>query len=509
MQQTNGLNSRPNFLIFIVDQMNSFSLGFHDNPDIHTPNLDRLCTAGVSFGRAYCSNPVCSPSRATLHTGLTPRQHGLTTNGCLLADEIPTLPEQLADAGYRTHCAGKIHLHPFTTAERHRNETPISWESRQLWNEGVITELPHPFYGYQTTDYVGGHVDYVNGDYVTDLEARHPGSRAKLGQESAYHTLPNSETWRMPIEAERHYNHWIADRSMDFLDSIQQGESFFLVTSFPDPHLPFAACRPYSEMYAPAELTLPTTWNEPDHPCQYLAGRNWYPDQLDWDEAVLRESIAQTYGMITHIDDNVGRVLSHLTKVGLADNTVIAFLSDHGEYLGAHHLLSKGPWPYEQVVRVPYIWNAPDSIPQGRRDDVVSLLDFAPTILDYAGISQESMFMRGNWHCDFVGLPGRSLREAITSSDSLDDTGALVEFDDDYRSGTMCRYRMLIKSRFKLTVYGGTGQGVLFDLEADPFERRNLWNEPAYLESKCGMLSDLTDRLAWTDRLDNHRYCGS
>ena len=244
--------TQPNFLIFIVDQMSSFSLTHLGNPDVQTPNIDRLAKQGVSFTRAYCSNPVCSPSRATLHTGLTPRQHGLITNGCHLPPHIPTVPQVLATAGYRTHCVGKIHLQPFSTGARHPNGDPVTWESRDLWNEGVIKSLPHPYYGYQSTDYVGGHVHYVNGDYVNDIEAQYPGTKAQLSKEAAYYSLPTGQTWRMPIDPEHHYNHWIADKSIDFLTALSPDESFFLVTSFPDPHHPFATCRPYSDLYDPA-----------------------------------------------------------------------------------------------------------------------------------------------------------------------------------------------------------------------------------------------------------------
>lgn len=500
--------ARPNFLVFIVDQMSSFSLGHLGNPEVQTPNIDRLAKQGVSFSRAYCSNPVCSPSRATLHTGLTPRQHGLITNGCHLSPQVPTLPQALVNAGYRTHCVGKIHLQPFSNGERQPNGEPVTWESRDLWNEGVIESLPLPYYGYQSVDYVGGHVHYVNGDYVNDIEARHPGTKAQLSQAESYYHVPDSQTWRMPVEPERHYNHWIADKSLAFLDNVNAEENFFLVASFPDPHHPFAACRPYSEMFDPAQITLPPTWQEDDDLCDFLA-RHEQSTWRNWDETILRESIAQTYGMIAHIDENIGRILDGLTAQGLADNTVVVFLADHGEYLGAHHLLLKGPWPYEPVVRVPYIWADPTSAGQPPRNEVVSLLDFVPTILDYAGIAQTEFDMRRDTISDLPGLPGRSLRRAISQAETLNDTGVLVEFDEDYRPGQMCRYRMLIDSRYKLCLYGGTGQGILIDLAQDPHERQNLWANATYTELKGTMLATLADRLAWTDRLDTVRVCSA
>ena len=456
---------QPNFLVVIVDQMNSFSLGWNGNDEVRTPNLDRLAETGVNFDRAYPSNPVCQPSRATLHTGLTPRQHGLTTNGCNLDPDIPTVTGRLAANGYRTHCVGKIHLQPFSTDARNDDGQPATWESRDLWNDGTITELPLPFYGYESVDYVGGHVNYVNGDYVNDVEARRPGTKAELSREKSYFSA-GPQTWRMPIPPEWHYNDWITERSIDFLRR-QEDRPFFLVTSFPDPHHPFCAAKPYSEMYDPATVSLPDNWNHRDDPCGYLERFDWGDRNLhrNWDEAVLRESIAQTYGMITHIDDCVGRLLGALDEAGLAGNTVVVFLSDHGDYLGSHHLLFKGPWPYEPVVRVPLIWRAPGGQQGTRVRQPVSHLDFVPTVLDYAGLGQEDFDLRGGQQAQRAILPGESLRPVIDTGARPQQDGKLMEFDEDGVSQEMCRYRMLITERWKICIYGGFGDGVLYDLE--------------------------------------------
>jgi len=500
---------RPNFLVIIVDQMNSFCLGWNGNDEVRTPNLDRLAADGVNFSRAYPTNPVCSPTRASLHTGLTPRQHGLTTNGCNLDPDIPTVTGVLAANGYRTHCVGKIHLQPFSTDERDEDGQPATWESRDLWNDGTITELPLPFYGYESVDYVGGHVNYVNGDYVNDVEAQRPGTKAELSREKAYYSA-GPQTWRMPIPPEWHYNDWITERSIDFLHR-QEDRPFFLVTSFPDPHHPFCAAKPYSEMYDPAAVSLPDNWNHGEDPCGYLERFDQYGRKLhrNWDEAVLRESIAQTYGMITHIDDCVGRLLGALDESGLAENTTVVFLSDHGDYLGSHHLLFKGPWPYEPVVRVPLIWRAPGGQQGVRVPQPVSHLDFVPTVLDYAGLGQEDFDLRGGQQAQRAILPGESLRPVIDTGARPQQDGKLMEFDEDGVSQEMCRYRMLITERWKICIYGGFGEGVLYDLENDPLEMQNLWDDPGHLQVKAEMLAKLGDRLALTDRMDNYRYCGA
>lgn len=498
---------RPNFLVIMVDQMNSFSLGGNGNPDVQTPHLDRLARAGVAFDRAYTSNPVCQPSRATLHTGLTPRQHGLTTNGCKLDADVPTVTAALAAHGYRTHCVGKIHLQPFSTDARDAAGNPVTWESRDLWNAGAIASLPLPFYGYQSVDYVGGHVDYVNGDYVNDVERRRPGTKAELSRDQAYRALPGAEAWRMAIPPEWHYNDWIAQKSIDFLRAAG-AEPFFLVASFPDPHHPFCATRPYSEMYDPAALQLPGNWDCADEPCGFLE-RVDTERYRTWDEAVLREALAQTYGMITHIDDCVGRLLEAVTALGLADDTVIVFLSDHGDYLGSHHLLYKGVWPYEPVIRVPLIWKSPQGRQGARYAQPVSHLDFVPTVLDYAGIDQAALHRQSAQRAQPLLLPGESLRPAIEAGLPARQAGKLVEYDEDTKSTEMCRLRMFITERWKICVYGGTGDGLLYDLENDPLEMRNLWDDADHVAAKAALLAQLSDRLALTDRQDNYRYCGA
>ncbi|MFW5753019.1 MAG: sulfatase-like hydrolase/transferase [Planctomycetota bacterium] len=141
-----------NICVICVDQMQSACLSVHGHPDVATPHLDALVRSGTSFRRAYCANSVCMPARASLLTGLTPRQHGVVTNGTNLPQEIPTLAGALADAGWRTHAAGKLHLQAWAPgcyvpagAEPH-----WSWEDQQRWNDGRIAQVLTPYYGFQT-----------------------------------------------------------------------------------------------------------------------------------------------------------------------------------------------------------------------------------------------------------------------------------------------------------------------------------------------------------------------
>ena len=502
------MSARPNFLVLCTDQMQSFSLGCNGSGVVKTPNIDAIARQGVTFRRAYCNNNVCMPSRATMITGMTPRQHGLLTNGNCLPARVPTITQALADAGYRTHAAGKLHLQPFGGFAR--EEGAHSWEFGSAWNDGTIRNLPSPYYGFQTTDFVGGHVSYVFGNYRQWLDAKHPGTWGKYQPAAAYHS--SGRAYRMDVPPELHYNHWIADRSIDFLNGVRDGESFFLFCSFPDPHFPFAACRPYSEMYDPADVPLPTTWDQREDVCGFLQANRRTPRQAaSPEEPELREIIGQTYGMITHVDDNVGRVMAALEARGLDANTIVVLLADHGEYLGSHGLLHKGVWPWEELLRVPYVWRAPGGRPTRRAvDDTVSLLDLVPTVADYAGIDPSHFDMRGLGGGERPGLPGRSLRPYLDGTAEIERAPAIVEYDEDWHAGSpLCRMRGIVDGDYKLIVWAGFDEGLLIDLAADPAETRNLWNDPAHAAKKCELMRKLLERLAYSDRFDTPRISGA
>ncbi|MCY3682778.1 MAG: sulfatase-like hydrolase/transferase [Gemmatimonadetes bacterium] len=492
---------RPNFLIFCVDQMQAYCMGCSGHPDVQTPNLDRLAQDGVLFRRNYCSHPVCQPSRASLITGLTPSQHGLIQNGMSLSEDMPTVTGALSRAGYRTHAAGKLHLQPFSGGD--------SWENRHRWYSGEVTHLPEGYYGFGETDYVGGHVNYVCGDYRNWLEEEYPDVAQKdhpedgpstcvpYAQLSAYQNF-GYQTWKIDqIPAELHYNHWITDRTMAFIDGLGAGENFFAWCSFPDPHHPFVACRPYSEMYDPGALTLPETFVVDEDPASDSLLRRVGPAWFNGDEEDLRQVMAQTYGMISHIDDNVGRAIDFLQAKGLYDNTVVAFIADHGEYLGSHHLWHKTPYQWDELLRVPYIWRVPGGR-TGVCDDVVSNLDFVPTVLDYAGVDQSAMrFRREDWAVEGFELPGCSLRGFINDGTDMSDRAALVEM------GSM---RTLITERYKIVVdASGIGHNVLVDLESDPREKVNLWDHSEARDVKAELLTRLMRESIRCARMDNPR----
>jgi arylsulfatase len=481
-----------------MDQLRYDHLGFMGNDVVDTPNIDALAERGVACDRAYVNNPLCMPSRASLFTGQMPRDHDVRTNGIPLDREAPTVPRVLSENGYRTHCSGKIHLHNYyqpndvTLDELSPEEYP---EIRELWEAGRIEKLPDGYYGFDDTDFTGHHVFTIFGEYANWLEENHRDSYERLPRNHPDNTqriAPDAYDWSLPEE--HHYNRWIADRSRDFLEeAAESDEAFFEWCSFPDPHHPFGVPEPWSSKYDLEDIELPVRRDGEldDIPPHYekafedeetlLSGLHGSSERTDEE---LRDEIAVTYGMISFVDQEIGRVLDKLDELGIRDDTVVVFLSDHGDMMGDHHMIRKGPFQFEGLLRIPMIWSWPDQLEtNARTEGLVSTIDFAPTILDLCNVpipegtvpnSREAENEPPAW-------PGNSLRPQLTGeTDSVHDH-VIVENDEDYLG---LRIRTLITDRYKMTVYPGQDYGELFDLSDDPEELHNRWEDSEYNEVK-------------------------
>lgn len=502
---------RINILCFVMDQLRYDCLGCYGNPIIRTPNIDRLAAGGMVFDDAYVANPLCMPARATLFTGRTGRGHGVRTNGIPLDPSVPTMTEALRQAGYHTHSVGKLHMHNFSATRVEGEGEPdlTRWpESRTAWGEGAVTALPLPYYGLETALYVGGHGSWVWGDYMNWLKALHPDMvPAALGQERLedWSEKCGEHAYRSALPEELHYNRYIADRTCEFLDEkVADGRPFFCWTSFPDPHHPYVAPQPYCDWYDPADVPLPARregeldslppfyrimHDEGAKRWKMLSGRGPATRHTD---SELRHIRAMTYAMVSCTDAAVGRVLDKLDETGLADNTVVCFLADHGDMLGDHYIVNKGPFQFDGLLRMPLIWRWPGRIAEGARTDgMASQIDFAPTILDLCGVpipegrrpeEPEARCQRDSW-------PGHSLMpQLLGRADKVRDH-VVVENDEDYL-GTVVR--TLVTERHKLTVYSGHPDwGELFDRKSDPDELNNLWDAPDVQQLKARLMKEL------------------
>jgi arylsulfatase A-like enzyme len=497
------VNGRPNVLVFCTDEMRADHMACAGNAVVRTPNLDRLAARGVLFTRSYCANPICMPARASMFTGLLPRDHGVRVNGQALRRDLPTLPQVLADAGYRTHAAGKLHLTPWVSGAEPPEPERFP-EDLQYWRRGLVREFPEPYYGFRTVDFVGGHTSYAYGEYVAWLEGR-GGDREMLTPERARETPSGArDCYKMSLPEEVHYNRYIADSVIALIEE-SKGEDappFFVWCSFPDPHLPFAPPAPYCDMYDPAQVRPPVGREGeldslPPFYRKVFAGevRPNGIDNTGIADGHWREMIALTYGMVTHVDREIGRVLDALATAGLVDETLVVFLSDHGDMMGDHGHLMKAFYTFEGCIKIPTIVALPGAARGRRTGALVSQIDLMPSILDICGVEmpgsdwrkRETPFERGS----LVPLrtqPGRSWRPILEGRAECIRDEVVIENDDPT---TGLQARTLVTGRHRLTVYPGTPDGELFDLEADPRELLNLW----YKADAARLRSEIVRRL--------------
>jgi arylsulfatase A-like enzyme len=512
VRTSNKSTQRPNVLCFITDQQRADHLGCTGNPLIQTPNIDCLARSGMRFERCYVNTPICMPSRATLWTGQTAHAHGVRCNGIRLDPSIPTLVSALAEAGYRTHGVGKFHLSPFIAMNGAdpASLNPTEWpECRELWRKGLVSALPTAYYGLQSALFVGGHGDFIWGDYrrwllhqAPDVVRRIETWVEEMGREDWESAGPSL------IPVELHHTHWIADRVIEFLrEQRYTQQPFFCWCSFPDPHHPYHAPVPYHNMYDPADMPVPTRREGELDTLPPFYRRVRYekfsvhgvhgPITRFYDQTP--ELMARTYGMISNVDANIGRVLDALEELGLRENTLVVYLSDHGDLMGDHWLQQKGPFHFDGLIRVPFIWSWPDYIlPGWVNSNIVSMLDFAPTILDLCGVSipEGPKPVEPFLPLELPPWPGHSLRPILEGSEEPVRDSALLDQDDDCLG---IRLRTLVTERYRLSWYAGQPYGELFDLHEDPPELHNLWEDPGYDSVRHELTAHLLDQVIMSD----------
>ena len=505
---------RPNILWICTDQQRSDSLGCYGNPIARTPNIDSIAETGTRFTRHITPMQICSPSRATMFTGLYPRNHELITNGRALDTSLPTLTQTLSDAGYRTHSVGKQHLEPILASPELNMP-----DSRAFWKNPANAHWNGPYYGFRTIDLLLGESDTaaISGHYANWLKEKHPGADDLLKVNAAAEVPPADldEIWCSAIPSELHYNSWISERASDFIEQSNSDDPFFLFVSYPDPHHPFAPPTEYANRYNPDDIPLPRVdegereklpdYYEKLFPTDggfrelYWAATNLEAGSMINTRGIsddsMRRAIAHTYGMIEMIDDGVGRILQSLRDKGVSDDTIVMFTSDHGELLGTHGLLHKGPPAYKQLVELSLIIKGPGINSGETQDELTNHIDLTPTFLDLANVS-----------ADNNRYDGQSMKPLLTGAGDWSRDATFGEYHPTVKPEL---YNQTIRTKkWRLSIYPDSPQwGELFDLENDRDEHNNLYHDRNYADVRNELATRLANEFPPQRSVDSPLLC--
>lgn len=470
--------SQPNILLICTDQQRVDTLGCYGNEWVNTPHIDKLAEEGVRFGNAFCQSPVCTPSRASFMTGRYPRTTRCRANGQSIPQEERLISRLLADAGYTCGLAGKLHLSMCNPDEAPGGERRIDDGFHQFhWSH-------HPM------------PDWPTNEYIQWLRRK--------GKTYDTPELKQSKYVQRGMDAEDHQTTWCAEKTIQFIEANAEFSNpwFFMVNMF-DPHHPFDPPKDYLDRYLSRldDIPLPNYVpgeldNKPKYQRQDREGamglKDFFPaaGMSDADHRYLR---AAYWAMCDLIDEQTGRILDALKQSGQWDNTLVIFMSDHGELLGDHGLYLKGPHFYDVSVQVPLIVSWPGQVASGRTvQSLVELVDLAPTLLDAAGLEV------------YPGMQGSSLwplingqlpEDAVHREDIYCESYDASNFDLSIPGAWATMVRT---ARYKLAVYHSEEAGELYDLQNDPNETRNLWGNPDYQHVQLHMMRRLCDRMALT-----------
>ena len=450
----------PDIVLVMTDQQRHDQIGYASGGTFETPALDRWASRSTVFAQAYSGSTTCVPARVSLLTGLDAHRVPVQEDGLTMQDGFWNVAHALRAAGYQTALVGKMHFKP----------------SRANQGFEVMRTCEHLFPADFTPERLAtgeGFDDY----HDALVERRLPDWRRTFFDQRA----PGEPLF--PLDAVHHPTNWVADEAIEVLRRRDPDRPLFLIVSFPHPHEPHNPPEPYESMYDRASIVLPTDGFEVNDalPEAFIEGLTessfpWAPVRPR-SEAYLREFLALTRGLIRHIDDATDRVLAHIDRT----TTVTAFTSDHGDYAGHRGLIRKIPWiPFQDLIRVPLVIDAPDVASGQRIDSLVSSADLTLTFLDYAGVD-----------IDPTIFDSRSLRPLLT--------GRAVAADRDrtltcgptsgwptIRSGP---YKLMTRQKYLYRAIA------LFDLDEDPGETTDLAEHPRYRRLARDLESELIMRL--------------
>jgi len=454
----------PNILWVCTDQQRFDTIQGLSNSVIKTPNLQRFMSESVTFTNVFVQTPICSPSRGSFLTGRYPHSTGLRANGQYIRSSELLVPRILQENGYTCGLTGKLHLSPCAGGRLETDERIDDGYSLFEWSHDISNAWP-----------------------------KHNAWRNWLEQQGI--KLPpcprEDPVWGMPINAKYTQTAWCADVANRFMHDRKDKGPWMMSVNIFQPHHPFYPSEEYlhrvdpktvpAPAYHEGELANKTPFQQIDHKGAY--GGNGLSFANTSPEEHLKITAAY-YAMIEQVDTFFQTMLDTLEETGQADNTIVIFMSDHGEMLGDHGIYLKGPYFYDCLTRVPLMIRWPHRFKADARvDSLVEMIDLAPTLMEATGIPIPA------------GMQGRPLTKLLTGETTKHRDSVYMEFyNSNFTYPTAPMLRSVRTERWKINCCEQDEYGELYDLQKDPGEFNNVWNDAHAKDAREMMLHTLMSR---------------
>ncbi|MBM1690502.1 sulfatase-like hydrolase/transferase [Sulfitobacter geojensis] len=493
------MSRTPNVLWIMADQLRFDYLSCYGHPHLHTPHIDALAKRGVQFDKTYVQSPVCGPSRMSAYTGRYVRSHGATWNGMPLRVGEPTLGDHLRSAGARAVLVGKTHM----TAD----QEGMAWLGIDPASEIGVRVSECGFEAFERDD--GLHPDSERqrwsayDDYLVSLGYKSDNPWEDFANSGLDEDGELMSAWLLKnsrlaanVPEEHSETAYMTNRAIDFMTEAQKdGTPWMCHLSYIKPHWPYIVPAPYHDMYGSEHIVDPIRSDAErtvDHPLLRAYQNARVCKSFSRDH--VREHVIPAYmGLIKQLDDNLGRLFAWMDETGLSENTIIAFTSDHGDYMGDHWMGDKDFY-HEVAVKVPLIITDPrpqaDATRGTRSGELVEMIDLAPTFLNALGGAPKPHILEGRDLTPLLhGTSGFSRRFAISEHDysSFEMAQELGVRQEDARTV------MIHDGRWKYIRCEGFAP-VMFDLETDPQELRDIGSSdaPEHVTARAEMECALT-----------------